>query len=126
LRQGKRAEATEASKASPGFFSLQVCLTAPGSAECNRRAELKAQAGMQLLDPEPSYWFGTDLVLLGRADLALPLFKRSVDRGYCAYPALKTDHALKDLQSNPEFQQIVDAAKACQEKFLAERAQGPQ
>jgi hypothetical protein len=58
-------------------------------------------------------------------DVALRLLKASIDANYCAYVALQKDPLLNNLRSSPEFPQLLSAAKQCQDKFLAERAQLP-
>jgi eukaryotic-like serine/threonine-protein kinase len=125
LRADRRAEALNASREMPEGVLLHGCLPEPDSPRCKNAEELQYRQTMASLDPEQGYWVGSDVFTLGRTDLALPVLKHAVSLGYCAYPALKTDPLFKELQTNPEFQQIIVAAKACQDKFLAERDRSP-
>ncbi|PYV55476.1 MAG: hypothetical protein DMG91_12080 [Acidobacteria bacterium] len=52
------------------------------------------------------------------------LLRSAIAGHYCAYTALQTDRLLETLHTAPEFDQLLSAAKECQNKFLSERAQG--
>jgi len=85
-------------------------------------AQLKsAEAAFQ--DGEPPYFNAEILAALGFKKDALDLLKLSVDRHYCAYPALENDPLFAAIRSTPEFQQIRQAAIQCQQSFLQWRAQ---
>ena len=54
-------------------------------------------------------------------DSAFRLIKSAIDRNYCATDALQSDPLLVKFRGSSEFSQLVSAAKACQDKFRAER-----
>jgi hypothetical protein len=63
----------------------------------------------------------------GRPRDALRLVERSVDRSFCAYPALDQDPIWKGLRGDPEFLRIRVKAMACHERFrrmVEARSQG--
>ena len=52
------------------------------------------------------------------------LLKSAIDGRYCSYQGLQKDPLLASLRGTPEYAQLLEAAKKCQDDFLAERAQG--
>ncbi len=59
----------------------------------------------------------------GRKDTALRLIKSAIDGHYCAYAALQSDPLMATLRGDPEFNQLLAAAKNCQSNFVAEGIQ---
>jgi len=53
------------------------------------------------------------------------LLRSAIAQNYCAYSALQTDPLLVKLRGTPEFNELLAAAKACQNRFLAQRNQSP-
>ena len=74
-------------------------------------------------DPENRYWDAALIAACGKQDIAVRLVKSAIEGRYCAYAALQTDPLMASLRSTPEFAPLLSAAKECQNKFLAERAQ---
>jgi hypothetical protein len=72
-------------------------------------------------DPEPQYFRGALMAFCGQKEIALRLLKTSIGRNYCAYSALQSDPLLAKLRGTPEFDQLLSAAKQCQDRFLQER-----
>jgi DNA-binding winged helix-turn-helix (wHTH) protein/tetratricopeptide (TPR) repeat protein len=68
-------------------------------------------------DPEAAYAVAPMLVFCGRPQEALRLVERSVDTGFCAFPALDLDPIWSRLRSAPEFQRVRLKAKACNDEF---------
>lgn len=73
-------------------------------------------------DAENRYVSGTNMAFCGEKEIALHLLKAAVDGRYCAYTALQKDPLVASLRSEPEYPQLLAAAKQCQDNFLAERA----
>ena len=73
-------------------------------------------------DSENRYNFATDLAFCGQKEMALRLLKSSIEGRYCAYQGMLKDPMLKSLRASPEFNQLLTAAKKCQDEFLKERA----
>ena len=71
-------------------------------------------------DAENRYWYGSLLATCGQKDLSLRLLKRAIEGRYCATTTLKTDPLLEPLRNLPEFAQLTQASKQCQDNFLAE------
>jgi hypothetical protein len=57
---------------------------------------------------------------------SLRLLKSAVQQNYCAYTALQTDPLLVKLRGSPEFDDLLAAAKGCQNRFQAQRNQPSQ
>jgi len=74
-----------------------------------------------LRDGEQQYWSGAFLARCGQPQAALRLLSVAVERNYCAYPLLETDPLLVSLRSEPDFERIRAAGRACRERFLAHR-----
>jgi TolB-like protein len=134
LRAGKLAEARESAtkiSADDAYRQIEnVCVDHQSpSAPDPELDKLVSQIGPMFIadpDPENRYWDGALMASCGQKDLALRLLKSAIDGRYCAGTALNTDPLLASLRRPPEFPQILSAAKECQEKFLAERAQAAQ
>ena len=126
LGQGKLADARQtiqrASDAPQmGRDLLQVCLDPQQASQLDRTAQKTEAAALAEVDVEPRYIFGTVLSYCGQKDAALRLLRRAVDQNYCACDALHTDPLLVKLRRNPEFSELLSAAKECENRFLAQR-----
>jgi len=77
-------------------------------------------------DPEVNYYSAGYLVYCGQTNMAIQFLKRSIQGNYCFYPAIDFDPLFASVRSKPEFAEIRSAAIACQNNFLAQRAQHPQ
>jgi serine/threonine-protein kinase len=101
----------------------RACLSEAPAAETDRLAQ---EAVVQLLperDSELKYFQGSLLAYCGKNDVALQFLTRAVSQNYCAYQALQADPLLARFRSTPGFPALLSAAKECQQKFLASRAQ---
>src|ERR1022692_3801166 len=130
LGQGKLAEARQAAqKASPsplnGRDLIQSCIDPPHSPQCDQAAQKIEAAALAGADIEPLYSVGALLSYCGQKDASVRLLKRAVEKNYCAYTALQTDPLLVKLRGTPEFGELLSSAKACQNRFLAERDRNP-
>ncbi len=83
------------------------------------------QAERELLakqNPEMKYHQGTMLAACGEKEIAFAFLRQAVAGNYCARQGLQSDPLLSDVRGDADFQQIVQAAADCQQKFAA--AQG--
>jgi TolB-like protein len=85
-----------------------------------RQAEASALAE---LDSETKYWDATYFGFAGRTQSVLRLLRRAVEQNYCAYPAMDTEPFFAEMRKSPEFAEIRARGVACQQRFLAHRAQ---
>jgi serine/threonine protein kinase/tetratricopeptide (TPR) repeat protein len=126
-RAGKRAEArTSAEKMSvddPVRGSMVACLSLSSPAQVDKEVRAATPGFLADPDPENRYWDAALIAACGKQDIAVRLVKSAIEGRYCAYAALQTDPLMASLRSAPEFGQLLSAAKACQNNFLAERAQ---
>jgi serine/threonine protein kinase len=130
LGQGKLAEARQAAqKASPsplnGRDLIQSCIEPPHSPQCDQAAQKIEAAALAGSDIEPLYSVGALLSYCGQKDASVRLLRKAVAQNYCAYTALQTDPLLAKLRGTPEFGELLSSAKACQNRFLAERDRNP-
>jgi tetratricopeptide (TPR) repeat protein len=70
-------------------------------------------------DPEAAYKIAQGYAVLGDRASALRVFERSIDGGFFPYPYLLTDPLLDSLRNEPEFVQLVDAARQRHEAFVS-------
>ena len=126
-RAGKRAEArASAEKVSPSDpFSgiIMACLSPSSPAQLDKEVRAATPGFFADPDPENRYWDAALIAACGKQDIAVRLVKSAIEGRYCAYAALQTDPLMASLRSTPEFGPLLSAAKECQNKFLAERAQ---
>jgi eukaryotic-like serine/threonine-protein kinase len=128
LHRGKNAQALKIlEQLGPGKaydFGLREAYLehrpAPAFEQIARQAELSALAD---LDSERKYWDATNFGFAGRTQSALRLLRRAVEQNYCAYPAMDTEPFFAELRKSPEFAAIRAAGMACQQRFLAHRAE---
>jgi hypothetical protein len=127
---GKLAEAREAIHALPASGRnvpfLTACSDLPSptqspSAELNRVARETEPAMLNNPDAENRYLFGSELAFCGQKDASVRLLKSAIDGQYCAYQGLQKDHLVVSLRGTPQYEQLLAAAKKCQDDFLAER-----
>ncbi|MBI3475457.1 MAG: protein kinase [Acidobacteria bacterium] len=125
--QGKITEAVEMTKKGAPMRDqfLVPCITSSGRSVPDQASQAFAKLGIGDPDPENTYFYATWMSYCGRKDLALPMIKNVIERNYCAVTPLRTDPFLAKLRGDPEFAQLVTAAKQCQDRFLAETNQAP-
>jgi len=128
LGQGKLAEARQAvrgASSSPlmGRDLIQACVDPQHSPQCDAAAKKVEAFALAGVDVEPRYSVGALLAYCGQKDAALRLLRKAVEQNYCAYTALQTDPLLVKLRGTSEFNELLSSAKACQDRFLAQRDQ---
>jgi tetratricopeptide (TPR) repeat protein len=126
-RAGKPSEAAESagkiSSSDPARGVIVACLDPSSSAAIDREVRAVSPVFLADADPENRYWDAALMAACGKPDIAIPLIKSAIAGHYCAYTALQTDPLIAKLRSAPEFNQLLSAAKECQNNFLAERSQ---
>jgi serine/threonine protein kinase len=127
VREGKMAQAGEAIQRVdfPHYAQMMTaCLDGSPPASTVKIAREISDEVLANPDREVRYWFAPDFVLCGHPDLALSLLKSAIVTGhYCAYDGLRNDSVFASLRGRPEFNQLLSAAKQCQDDFLAQRSQ---
>jgi serine/threonine protein kinase len=126
LREGKVSEAREILHrfSSNPFYDgdfLEACLQPNRPPDMDKIAHQVETAVLAESDPEPQYFRGAIMAFCGQKEIALRLLKTSIGHNYCAYSALQSDPLLAKLRGTPEFDQLLSAAKECQDRFLKER-----
>jgi serine/threonine protein kinase/tetratricopeptide (TPR) repeat protein len=86
-----------------------------------RRLDIELKS---LPDPEPKYLNAIYMASGGYPQPALRWIRRAVEQNFCAYPMMENDPFLADVRKLPEYAAVRAAGQACQQRFLAHRAQG--
>ena len=68
-------------------------------------------------DPEPLYFFGSDLAYCGDTAAAVQLLRESIRRNYCAAVAIETDPMFAAVRKSPEYADLLREAHACRTRF---------
>jgi serine/threonine protein kinase len=127
MRQGKMLEAQEAAPQmtdNPMWMRglVEACLAKAPAEDIHRMAEQAENELLAKQNPEMKYHQGTMLAACGEKEIAFAFLRQAVAGNYCAYQGLESDPLLADVRGDADFQQIVQAAAECQQKFAA--AQG--
>ena len=109
---------------SPEHKLMTACFVQPSTVELEKVVESATPLFFADPDPENRYWDATVMASCGKKEIAVNLLRSAIAGHYCAYTALQNDRLLETLHGSPEFDQLLSAAKECQNKFLSERAQG--
>jgi TolB-like protein len=67
-------------------------------------------------DPEPLYFWASDLAYCGHTKPALQLVRESIRRNFCA-SAIETDPMFAAVRRSTEYGELVAAAQACRARF---------
>jgi hypothetical protein len=68
-------------------------------------------------DPEPLYFWASDLAYCGHTKPAIQLLRESIRRNFCA-SAIETDPMFAAIRGSAEYGELLVAAQACQSRFL--------
>jgi TolB-like protein len=68
-------------------------------------------------DPEPLYFWASDLAYCGYTAPAITLLRESLRRNYCAVSAIEIDPTFAAIRHNPEYSELLGAARACRARF---------
>ncbi|HEV8253369.1 MAG TPA: protein kinase [Vicinamibacteria bacterium] len=127
MREDKPEEAlrfVRPGTSNPVIEWMRACLEhrhRPDAARAASPAGLE-EAQARTHDPENLYWIAGLFAYCGDREAALRVLRRTVQGGYCAYPAMDSDPLLAPVRGSPEFTAIREAAIACQKRFLAARS----
>ncbi len=126
VRAGQLAKAREIAQnfhGQPWARLMDACMDNPSSADAVRLAREAAAAILADPDPEVRYTVAPDVLFCGQKEVTMNLLKSAVASHFCAYAGLQNDSAWAPLRRTPEWNELVSAAKKCQEDFQAQRAQ---
>ncbi len=124
MREGKMTEARQAAQSmteSPTWMRafLIGCLDKVPESKRHRLAESAENALMPEHNSALKYYEGAVLAACGEKQIAYTFLRKAISDRYCAREALLADPLLGTVRQDPEFQGIVQAAAACQQKFTA-------
>jgi serine/threonine protein kinase len=68
-------------------------------------------------DPEPLYFWASDLAYCGHPGPAVQLLRESIRRNYCACAAIDVDPAFASIRNRAEYGELLEAARACRRRF---------
>jgi eukaryotic-like serine/threonine-protein kinase len=130
LHRGRTAEALKTMQAtSPdntGQLGLRIMILQRwlSSLPADPALELAAENQLERIrDPEPKYWFAGDMALMENLQTALRFLRLAVQQNYCGYPDMDRNSFLVELRKLPEYAAVRAEGIACQQRFLAHRAQ---
>jgi len=76
-------------------------------------------------DPEPLYFWASDLAYCGHTKPAIQLLRESIRRNFCA-TAIDSDPMFAAIRKSPEYGELLAAAQACRARFREHvRARAP-
>jgi serine/threonine protein kinase len=67
-------------------------------------------------DPEPLYFWASDLAYCGHTKPAIQLVRESIRRNFCA-AAIETDPTFAAVRNRPEYGELLASAQACRARF---------
>jgi tetratricopeptide (TPR) repeat protein len=124
LREGKIAEAREAVKkmpTAPRYHRdlLEGCLQLRPASDLDHIAE-QAETSLPS-DPDPETWYyeGSLFAFCGKKQAALHMFESAIAQNYCSYSNLLSDPLLGKLRTETGFNNLLSAAKECQQATIA-------
>jgi tetratricopeptide (TPR) repeat protein len=126
LREGKAAEALALIQKLPpsDFFhtrASEACYSPSHPADYEQLLAQVRKDAASFLDPEPRYSIA--LVYnhcLGKG-FSIPLIRSAIQGGFCAYDYLRLDPLAAEIRKSPEYAALLEQAKQCHDKFLADR-----
>jgi serine/threonine protein kinase len=125
LAQGNIDQARAAAKAigsSPKYHKplIEACTAPQHPADFSRI--VRDNEASVMVEPDAEAWFhlGELMAACGQKEPALRLLKSAIQQNYCGYSALQEDPLLKNLRNEPEFNQVLAAARNCQAVLKAE------
>jgi serine/threonine protein kinase len=79
-------------------------------------------------DPEPLYFWASDLAYCGHTKPAVQLLRESIRRNFCGAAAIDTDPTFAAIRKTTEYGELLSAAQACRARFrehVSARTQTP-
>lgn len=120
LRLDDRAaalRATRLAEAEPTRGLMEPCLEGVTGPALDQPVAEFVRHWRKSEDPETPYAIAPMLAYCGRNAEALSMLERSVDLGFCAFPAVDQDPVWEELRGDAGFQRIRAKAQACHESF---------
>jgi eukaryotic-like serine/threonine-protein kinase len=68
-------------------------------------------------DPEPLYFWASDLAYCGHTKAAIQLLRESIRRNFCGASAMDTDPMFGAIRKTTEYGELLAAAQACRSRF---------
>src|SRR6201997_1141002 len=126
LREGKTQAALDSLRRLPdsGFFhtrSLELCYTKPRPPGADQVIDQALKDIATFKDPEPRFSQDSHYSACRPNAVTAALMKGAIADGFCGYGALEVDPLLADFRKSAQYPALLAQAKACQDKFLAER-----
>ena len=126
LREGKPQAAVEWLHRLPdsSFFhsrALEFCYAKPRPPGADQIIDQALKDVATFKDPEPRFSQAIHYSACRPNALTATLMKGAIADGFCGYEALEVDPLLGDFRKSPQYPPILAQAKACQDKFLAQR-----
>jgi serine/threonine protein kinase/tetratricopeptide (TPR) repeat protein len=128
-RMGKRQDAREqhaalapeylhrlAPEAFYGFISHCLAGTAPDRTGHLSDADVRTLLTIRE-DPEPLYFWASDLAYCGQPRGAAQLLRESIRRNFCGCAAMESDPMFAAVRNSGEFAELLAAAQACRNRF---------
>jgi TolB-like protein len=128
-RMGRRDAARELhARSVPAYFRqlapesyhawITQCLSAAGPTSPGRLSEDDVQTFLTIReDPEPLYFWASDLAYCGDAAAAVRLLRESIRRNFCVPSAMETDPMFAAIRNSAEYGELLAAARACHTRF---------
>ena len=123
LREGKIEEARAAVSKMPTQARyhrdlMEACLSLRPYAEAQEMARIAETTTAAASDAEILYYQGAIFADCGLRPAAMHMLSAAIEQNYCAYTNLQTDPMLRKLREIPEFENLLRAAKDCQQSNL--------
>jgi len=126
IRMGNLQQARQAAQDmtnNPLFLRglLGACLNSGSPQEIQK---LTADAEPKLLserDSELKYIQASIFAYCGQSEAATRFLRLAIDHNYCAYSALRSDPLLSKIRGTAQFDQLVSAARECQQKIASSK-----
>jgi hypothetical protein len=68
-------------------------------------------------DPEPLYWWASDLSYCGYTDAAVQLLRESIRRNFCGSLAIEVDPTFAGVRRRADYSELLASAHACRDRF---------
>jgi tetratricopeptide (TPR) repeat protein len=128
-RMGRRDDArAQHDQMAPAYFRglapdsyyglLARCLAGAAPARQGRLSDEDVKVFLSAReDPEPLYFWASDLAYCGYTAPAITLLRESLRRNYCAVSAIEIDPMFAAIRNSAEYGELLGAALACRTRF---------
>jgi eukaryotic-like serine/threonine-protein kinase len=99
-----------------GFISQCLAGTAPGKTGGLSDDDVRTFLNIRE-DPEPLYFWASDLAYCGDADAAAQLLRESIRRNFCGCAAIEIDPMFAASRDSTQYRELIAAAQACRDRF---------